>query len=97
MVSAQRRCCSSAYNRPLPAAVKLVLIFAAIVGTYGLGIYLRYWREARLASDVVLLLGCLFYGLCIWLTQIFHMLPTIRTASFGGPQGKAGAAGGPGR
>src|SRR5262245_8821678 len=58
----------------MPAAVKLLLIFSAIIGTQGLGIYLRYWRDARLASEVLLLLGCLFYGAGIWLVaQIFHM------------------------
>src|SRR5262245_38473521 len=58
----------------LPAAAKLLLIFGAIVGSYAAGIYLRYWREARLASASLLLLGCLFYGAGIWLVaQIFHM------------------------
>jgi uncharacterized membrane protein len=58
----------------LPAAVKLLLIFSAIIGTYGGGIYLRYWRSARLASEALLLLGCLFYCAAIWLVaQIFHM------------------------
>lgn len=63
------------YNwESLPAAAKLALVFAAIVVTYGVGIYLRYWREAKLASDAMLLLGCLFYGAAIWLiAQIFHM------------------------
>jgi uncharacterized membrane protein len=63
------------YNwESLPAAAKLVLIFGAITLTSGTGIYLRYWRNARLASDAFLLLGCLFYGAAIWLVaQIFHM------------------------
>ncbi len=58
----------------LPAWMKLLLIFGAIVGSYAAGIYLRYWRGARLASEALLLLGCLFYGAGIWLVaQIFHM------------------------
>lgn len=58
----------------LPAAAKLALIFGAIIVTYAAGIYLRYWRGARLASEALLLLGCLFYGAAIWLVaQIFHM------------------------
>jgi uncharacterized membrane protein len=58
----------------LPAGMKLLLIFAAIVATHSLGIYLRYWRGARLASEALLLLGCLFYGAGVWLVaQIFHM------------------------
>src|SRR5262245_35555123 len=58
----------------LPAAVMLVLIFGAFVGSYAVGIYLRYWRGAGLASEALLLLGCLFYGAGIWLVaQIFHM------------------------
>jgi uncharacterized membrane protein len=63
------------YNwNSLSAAVKLVLIFGAIVLANGAGIYLRYWRDSRLASDALLLLGCLFYGAAIWLVaQIFHM------------------------
>jgi uncharacterized membrane protein len=58
----------------LPAAAKLLIIFTAIVATYALGIYLRYWRAAPLASDAVLLLGCILYGAAIWLiAQIFHI------------------------
>ncbi len=63
------------YNwESLPAVAKLVLIFGAIILSGGAGIYLRYWRDSRLASDSLLLLGCLFYGAAIWLVaQIFHM------------------------
>jgi uncharacterized membrane protein len=63
------------YNwETLPAAAKLTLIFGAIILSGGAGIYLRYWRDSRLASDALLLLGCLFYGAGIWLVaQIFHM------------------------
>src|SRR5262245_34067872 len=58
----------------LSAAVKLLIIFGSITATYGLGIYLRYWRDARLASEVILLLGCILYGAAIWLiAQIFHI------------------------
>jgi uncharacterized membrane protein len=58
----------------LPAWAKLLLIFGAIVSSYASGIYLRYWRGARMASEALLLLGCLFYGAGIWLVaQIFHM------------------------
>src|SRR5947207_1005120 len=43
----------------MPSAVKLLLIFVSIIGAYSLGVYLRYWQGARLASEALLLLGCL--------------------------------------
>jgi uncharacterized membrane protein len=58
----------------LPAVVKLAVVFGTIVATYALGLYLRYYRDARWLSEAVILLGCLFYGAGIWLVaQIFHM------------------------
>lgn len=63
------------YNwEAMPAAVKLVIIFGTILGTYTLGFYLRFTMRMRLASELVFFLGCLFYGAGIFLiAQIFHL------------------------
>ncbi len=63
------------YNwEEMPAAVKLVIIFGVIVGTYALGFFLRYTLKKHLASELVFFLGCLFYGAGIFLiAQIFHL------------------------
>jgi uncharacterized membrane protein len=63
------------YNwEEMPAGLKLVVMFGAILGTYTGAFYLRYTRGARVASELVFFLGCLFYGAGIWLVaQIFHL------------------------
>lgn len=63
------------YNwQAMPAALKLVIIFSVILGTHGLGLYLRFQRQAAILSEVAFFLGCLFYGAGIFLIgQIFHM------------------------
>lgn len=63
------------YNwQAMPAAMKLAIIFGAIVATHAVGFYLRYYRGGRLWSEVVFFLGCLFYGVGIWqVAQIFHI------------------------
>jgi uncharacterized membrane protein len=63
------------YNwQGMPAALKLLVIFGTILGTYAGGFYLRYARKALAASALVLFLGCLFYGAGIWLVaQIFNL------------------------
>jgi uncharacterized membrane protein len=63
------------YNwKAMPDALKLVLLFGAILGTHCGAFYLRFRRGARLASEAAFLLGCLFYGVGIWqVAQIFHI------------------------
>jgi len=64
-----------AYNwEGMPRSLKLVIIFGAIIGAHAGGFVLRYRRQARLLSEVVLFLACLFYGAGIWLVaQVFHL------------------------
>jgi uncharacterized membrane protein len=58
----------------MPAALKLALIFGVIGGTHGAGFYLRYKRQVIRGSEVLFLLGCIFYGAGIALVaQIFHL------------------------
>jgi uncharacterized membrane protein len=63
------------YNwEAMPKPVKLAIIFGVIAGTHGLGFWLRYARRATRLSEVVLFLGCLFYGCGIWLiAQVFNI------------------------
>ena len=63
------------YNwKAMPAAMKLSIIFGAILGTHGIAAALRFKRHATLLSEVVFFLGCLFYGIGIFLVaQIFHI------------------------
>lgn len=63
------------YNwEAMPAAVKLVIIFGTILGTYALGFYLRYTLKKHLGSELVFFLGCMFYGAGIFLiAQIFNL------------------------
>ncbi len=58
----------------LSAAVKLAIIFIAVLGTHGTGALLRYVAKAPILSEVAFFLGCLFYGAGIFLIgQIFHV------------------------
>jgi uncharacterized membrane protein len=63
------------YNwHAMPAAVKLLIIFGALVATHSLAFELRYRRQMPLLSEVAFLLGCLIYGAAIFLVaQIFHL------------------------
>ncbi|HLJ10925.1 MAG TPA: DUF2157 domain-containing protein [Planctomycetaceae bacterium] len=58
----------------LPRAAKLLIIFGVTLGTHAAGLYLRFVRAAPRASELVMFLGCLFYGAGIWLVaQVFHL------------------------
>jgi len=58
----------------IPRATKLLLIFGAILGTHAAGLYLRFTRMAPRAAEILIFLGCLFYGAGIWLVaQVFHI------------------------
>jgi hypothetical protein len=63
------------YNwEEMPRIAKLVVIFGVILGTYAGAFSLRYRVGARGLSEAVFFLGCLFYGVGIWLiAQIFHL------------------------
>lgn len=63
------------YNwQAMPDAVKLALLFGAILGAHGAGFGLRYHYNARTYSELGFFLGCLFYGVAIWqVAQIFHI------------------------
>jgi len=63
------------YNwEAMPRTAKLAVIFGVIAATYAGAFYLRYTVGARVTSEVVFFLGCLFYGAAIWLiAQIFHL------------------------
>jgi len=64
-----------AYNwEAIGRPVKLAIIFGAILGAYAAAFWLRYLRQARLISELLFFLGCLFYGAAIWLiAQIFNI------------------------
>ena len=58
----------------LAATWKLLIIFAVILGTYAAAFYTRFWRKQELLSEILFLLGSLFYGIGIFLiAQIFHI------------------------
>jgi uncharacterized membrane protein len=58
----------------LPRAVKLLIIFGAILGAHTTGFLLRYRHQTGLLSEIPFFLGCLLYGAGIWLVaQIFHL------------------------
>jgi hypothetical protein len=58
----------------LPTANKLIILFGALLSAQGTAFYLRYRRNARLASELTFFFGCLLYGASIWLiAQIFHL------------------------
>jgi uncharacterized membrane protein len=63
------------YNwEDLPAAAKLIIIFATISGTYACAFLLRFRARAKVFSEVVFFLGAIFYGAGIWLVaQVFHL------------------------
>jgi uncharacterized membrane protein len=63
------------YNwEAMPAAVKLALVIAALLGTHAGGFYLRDRAGRRQASEVVFFLACLFFGGAIALVaQILHI------------------------
>ena len=58
----------------IPRVAKLTVVFALLGATHGAGLYLRFERVARRASELVFFLGCLFFGAGIWLVaQVFHL------------------------
>ncbi len=63
------------YNwEAMPDALKLCIIFGAILGTHAVAFTLRFRRHDMLLSEVVFFLGCLLYGAGIFLVaQIFHL------------------------
>jgi hypothetical protein len=63
------------YNwEELPRTAKLVMIFGVILGTHAGAFYLRYQQKSPAFSEAVFFLGCLLYGVGIWLVaQVFHL------------------------
>lgn len=63
------------YNwEAIPRVAKLTIVFTVLAATHGAGLYLRFVRGARRASELVFFLGCLFFGAGIWLVaQAFHL------------------------
>lgn len=63
------------YNwEAMPDVLKLFIIFAVVFGTQTVGFLLRFRRHAKMLSEVVFFLGCLFFGAGIFLVaQIFHL------------------------
>jgi uncharacterized membrane protein len=63
------------YNwEAMPAAAKLAIIFAGLLGLHAGGFWLRCFTPWRTASEVVFLLACIMYGAAIWLiAQVFHI------------------------
>ena len=58
----------------IPAAGKIALILAGLIGVHALGLYLRFVQGHPMAADMAALLGCFLYGAGIWLiAQIFHL------------------------
>lgn len=58
----------------LPDAVKVVLIFSAILACHATGLVLRYRSGMRRASEVAFFFGSLMYGGGIWLiAQIYNI------------------------
>lgn len=53
---------------------KLAVVFGVLLSTYGLGYYLRYRRQARLAAELVFFVACTFYGCGAWLiAEMLHV------------------------
>ncbi len=63
------------YNwEQMPAPLKVVAIFGALIGTHAMGGILRYQLGWRRLSEVAFFLGCLLFGAAMWLlAQIFHI------------------------
>ena len=63
------------YNwQAMPRVAKFTIVFTVLAATHGAGLYLRFVRGARRASELVFFLGCLFFGAGIWLVaQAFHL------------------------
>lgn len=63
------------YNwHAMSAALKLVVIFGVLLGSFAAASYLRYQSQLRLTSEIVFFLACIFYGAAIWLiAQIFNI------------------------
>ncbi len=63
------------YNwQEMPRSLKLLTVFGTLSAVYSGGFYLRYYGKQRLLSEVTFFLGCLLYGVGIFLiAQIFHL------------------------
>ena len=63
------------YNwQSIPAAAKVAIIVAVLLGTHACGFSLRYRAGRRVGSEITFFLACLFDGAAIWLVaQIFHI------------------------
>ena len=58
----------------MPRAAKIATIFIVVLVTYAAAFWTRYARRARLASELLFFLACIFYGCGIWLiAQAFHI------------------------
>lgn len=58
----------------MSATWKLLVIFGAILATYASAFYVRISKKLELLSEVLFLIGSLFYGIGIFLiAQIFHL------------------------
>jgi uncharacterized membrane protein len=58
----------------MPATLKLAVIFGVLFGTHAAGFWLRFHAQRRTASEIVFLLGCLFFGAALSLIgQTFHI------------------------
>ncbi len=63
------------YNwEEMPAAAKVIAVFASVVAAHGVGITLRSKPGLRGGSEAAFFFGCLLYGAGIWLlAQVFHV------------------------
>jgi uncharacterized membrane protein len=53
---------------------KLAIVLGVIALTYAAGFHLRYQKKVGALAENVFFLGCLFYGVGIWLVaQVFHI------------------------
>jgi uncharacterized membrane protein len=66
------------YNwQQMPAALKVVLVFGALIGTHAAAFRLRFRLGWLQLSEVLFFTGCLLFGAAIWLlAQIFQIEST---------------------
>ena len=58
----------------MPSALKLFLLFSALIGAHAIGLFLRFKRDSKLLSEAVFFLACFLYGIGIFLVaQVFHV------------------------
>lgn len=63
------------YNwQAMPTGLKLLIVFAALIGTHVVAYVLRFKQQKMLLSESMYLIACLLYGAGIFLVaQIFHL------------------------